>query len=148
MRIPYLDGQCELWVGVIQQYDGLWHSHVLPHADVVEQRRLLDVNGHVDHSDVRIVELVQSVDLAKVQVLEVHVAQIGLHTAMQTTSELCTFKQQHAIIYAEQYLKCEKLSIISSIGGYDTRPGLEDCMTDSIVHSMGTHRRQKALSTQ
>ena len=73
-----LDGERELWVCVVQDDDGLWHAHALPDADVVDERRLLDVYGHVDDRDVGVVELIENVRLAKVKLLERDVGQLHL----------------------------------------------------------------------
>ena len=80
-RWRHLHGERELWVGVVQQDDGFRDAHALAHADLVEERRLLDVHGHVDDGDVGVVELVEGVRLAVVELLKPDVVQLRLEAA-------------------------------------------------------------------
>ena len=60
------------------------HAETLPHADVVEERGLLDGHRHVDHGHIGIVERVQGLSLAKVELLERNRLQRGTNTETVT----------------------------------------------------------------
>lgn len=54
----------------VEQQQILAHPEALPDAQVVEQRSLLQLHRQVDDGHVRVVERVQHVGLAKVQLFE------------------------------------------------------------------------------
>ena len=54
--------------------------HRLPHTDVVKERRLLLLDTHVHDSNIGIVELVQHLTRAKVQVLKCGLVALRIET--------------------------------------------------------------------
>lgn len=74
----YLDRESELWIGVMQQDNGFWHSHTLPHPNVVEQSWLLHRNGQIHHSDISIVETIQNISFPEIQSIKLNVGQLCL----------------------------------------------------------------------
>ena len=68
--LTHLNWEGELWVSVMQENDSLGHAHTLPDTDVVWERWLLHLDGHVHHSNVGIVKTVQYIGLTKVKGLK------------------------------------------------------------------------------
>ena len=61
----------------MQHYDGLRCSNVLADADVVGQGGLLAAFRHVNHSYVRVVELIKHIRLAEVQPLKTDLLKVN-----------------------------------------------------------------------
>ena len=61
----------------------MFHTHTLSHTDMVEQWGLLCRYRHVNHHNVRIVEIVQNGRLTKVKLLELNILKRGISTETQ-----------------------------------------------------------------
>ena len=66
MATTYPEWHSDLWISIIDYHNITLHPHTLSHSNMIEERRLLNCDGHINYHNICIVEDIQHGRLTKV----------------------------------------------------------------------------------